>query len=704
MKKPDVVQERVIGETLENLKAGGAALVVAPPGFGKTGTLLTVGSEHLKETPDGKVLFLTHRRKLLDQVTDADVPEWLGVPVGRISAEGDGGIDQVPRIVIGMVQTAANNLDGLEKYSLAIVDEAHHTLDGDAGNDPTGDYDAVLSRLEEMNPDLQVCGGSATPFRGDGLEMDRRLKDAPESVVTYAEAIAAGRILPPETVRLDYRLKTGKTVRETVDKLIAEGGIEKVAREIGQILLEQRPDDFADRVARDLKAGGAKRKTICFTDTVEEARNLAKACQAQGLAVCMVASEMGDKHNAKAFSDYESGASDILVNCKMIGEGYNVPETERVAVLNRSTVRTWYAQMIGRGMRPDGSHDKTCVLDYGATSYVWGRMEDQIFLQSATRALAGGKDADGRLDALRRLLVPCGRDTGVAIFPSAGRTWFVTSDGDKDGYVVYQRERRVGRDSVNRSSMRVLKKIDSPGGRARWSLDEIAGMMSAEMKEHVGWHAVQMGRQVPVKGADGVLSTVSGWKLTARADFVESKDALERFLMRKLERESPVESRSPVAGGDVEEPLLDDVVRRLRPMLDAKDGAQSLETALNTMIDGAGSIEDRKRGVLAVAGLCAKLVASQLEGHDRQRCMGFHASVDGGKAVQFVKGLGGRDIDARLEKAADLFFDVGETLGDRGRPFISRFAESVAAGCEKAHGMQARGKISMHAGVSLEMA
>ncbi len=673
------LQDRCVTEMAGLVTAGSNVLLVAPTGVGKTGMALSLAARVGGSGGLGKVMILTHRRKLFSQIVETDAEEWLESPVGRFAALDEGGIDQRPDIVVAMVQTAAARASDLAGYGLVIIDEAHHARGEEEGEDPTGDYEIVLAALEAANPLLRVVGQTATPFRADEKGLNRRVADASEVVITYGEAIAAERILMPRTVRPAYLLKNGKAPGEMVAELIDRRGYDLAQAEIGSLLQQLRRDDFHAMVARDLWDGNRVPRTLCFTDTVSEARDLMRACIDIGIEARLVAAENGARANNKAFDDYESGIAPVLVSCRMIGEGYNVPDTERVVTLNRNTTRAWYAQMIGRAMRAGHGKKEAAVTDYGASSFFFGRLEDQIGMQSVRSALASATNKDRLERVLLDFGVRAGRGTGVVVFPSKEKSWFVAAE--KTGFAVFERSGMAGRDSVNRSSGNLIHRIRNGRDSLVWSLEDLAGLMLEETKTNEAWHASTMTPCEEGKG-DGAITRR---RQIGLEDFREAAGSLEKFLGRRFEAE-------PARSGGA--PSLDEKSTR--------DGEPAMEALIRRMETPGTDLVGVRRGfdalvarsegkeILVAAAQAAGIFARKIQGPLKPKCQAIFSSVIQGGDRKNARQLGAEDLSRRLRKTADLMADVSDYFVDRGQIGESNLADVVYDACDKVKALSER--------------
>ncbi|XHB96187.1 DEAD/DEAH box helicase family protein [Lactococcus garvieae] len=172
-------------------------MIVSPPGSGKSVVISEV--TRLATEKGGRVLFLVHRKELIDQITNSFKTH--GVP-----------LDQVDLLTVGK---AKNRLSILTKPTLIITDEGHH------GKATT--YQKIYDFFDEV-PRL---GFTATPWRMSG----EGFKDTYEEMVegkTVEWLINHKRLAPyqyyslPSIDTSKLRIKNGDYSNQSIDEALGK--------------------------------------------------------------------------------------------------------------------------------------------------------------------------------------------------------------------------------------------------------------------------------------------------------------------------------------------------------------------------------------------------------------------------------------------------------------------------------------------------
>jgi hypothetical protein len=114
-------------------------------------------------------------------------------------------------------------------------------------------------------------------------------------------------------------------------------------------------------------AGG--RQTIVFTPGVGLAYETADALRATGVAAEAIDGAMALDDRRAVLRRYRKKETTVVVNCAVLTEGVDLPETSCIVVAKPTLSSLLYAQMVGRGTRVAPGKEDCLVLDLvGATS------------------------------------------------------------------------------------------------------------------------------------------------------------------------------------------------------------------------------------------------------------------------------------------------------------------------------------------------
>ncbi len=315
-------QSNAMEQVRERLRANvRRILLVAPTGSGKTSVAAAIIDG--ARAKGGAVLFLAHRRELIDQCSAR--LDGAGVDHGVIQAGHPRSLPGLP-VQVASVQTLARR--GLRpRATLIIVDEAHHAR--------ANTYEEILSRY---GPDVPVLGLSATPWRLDG----RGLGEMFQEVVVAArvrELIEQGHLVSYtgfayDTPDLAQVRKTGADYNERGLELVMDGS------------------KLAGNIVEQWLAHANGLRTVVFAVSIAHSMHLVERFRAAGVAAEHIDGEMPQGERTAILARLASGTTTVVSNVNVLTEGWDLPQLE-VCVLARPTLSVGlYLQMVGRCLRP----------------------------------------------------------------------------------------------------------------------------------------------------------------------------------------------------------------------------------------------------------------------------------------------------------------------------------------------------------------
>ena len=334
-------------------------LAVLPCGAGKTVLFAYMSKKHIEKNPQNKVLFLVHRKELIDQTVDT---------FKRF------GLDS-PQITIAMAQTVTRHIDEIEKPTMMVWDEAHHATA------------RTWTRILEAFPNIPLVGLTATPCRLDGTGLGS-VFSAMQVGVSAKWLIEHGYLC-----KYDYYAPKVNLVDSSWKPKGSDFDMESAADTLRKSAI------FGD-LMKYLDFG---RQTIVYCPTVAMSKE--------------VASKIGDKavhfdgDTPKNERDdivrrFRKGEIRVLCNCDLIGEGFDVPDCDCVMMLRPTQSVALFIQQAMRCLRPKEGK-KAVIYDFVGNCYRHGLPTDdrQWSLNGKTKA----KNPSGEPDVITRQCGACFR-------------------------------------------------------------------------------------------------------------------------------------------------------------------------------------------------------------------------------------------------------------------------------------------------------
>ncbi len=349
---------------------GRRALVALPTGTGKT----LIFSRLPELFPRGRMLVLAHREELLDQARDKimEANPRLSVAVEQADRHAYGDA----QVVVASVQTLAVSPGRLQRlppqdFAVVVVDEAHHILAKsylailahfglapDLEALPWRESDkkfaqAVRQRFENFIPPQTapfLAGFTATPSRTDG----RGLQWVFDTIVfsrSIREMMEVGWLCSLRGLQV----RTGSDISQVSQYMgdYAEGAL-------SQVVNTPERNRLAVKAYVDHAAG---RQALVFAVDVQHTADLLAEFRAAGILADMVVGATSRDVRAAAIRSYRERRVQVLVNCMVLTEGFDAPETSCVIMARPTKSSLLYTQMIGRGTRISPGKTDLLVLD-----------------------------------------------------------------------------------------------------------------------------------------------------------------------------------------------------------------------------------------------------------------------------------------------------------------------------------------------------
>lgn len=268
-------------------------------------------------------------------------------------------------INIAVINTAAKLVEeGRGRPCFLVVDECHK---------------AAAQRLSVA---LQIektasLGLSATPERqyDDGLE--QTVIPALGPIIysyDYKAALGDGVIVPFSLRHVVFeleedRLEEYNKLTQAIGRSIAQRGADD-ERSVRLMLKRARVLNLSlNRVRLALKIVAAHRgqRVLVFHEDIDACNLIFEVLVENGVMAGVYHSKLSVRTRAEVLAAYRRGDLQVLVTCRALDEGFNVPETEVGIIAASTATRRQRIQRLGRVLRPSDSKSTAVIYSLVAT-------------------------------------------------------------------------------------------------------------------------------------------------------------------------------------------------------------------------------------------------------------------------------------------------------------------------------------------------
>jgi superfamily II DNA or RNA helicase len=316
------------------------ALLEHATGSGKTVTAI----EDAKRV-GGPVLYIAHRKTLVQQTGREFARLWPDVDHGRIEA---GRWQPGRHVVCASVQALSKRCGEIdpERFRYLIIDEAHHATAGSYGE-----------LLRHFTPAFTL-GLTATPERPDGKPVLELFRNAAHRL-TLKEAIERGELVPIRCVRVKTNVDLTRVRFNEVqyNRQDLETSITVPAR--NELIVQTYLEHVRGR------------KGVTFCVNVRHGEALAELYRQQGVPARSVSGSMPARERDDALAAFARGEVLMLCACDLLNEGWDCPDIEILLMARPTLSKIIYMQQLGRGTRKAPGKESLLVFDFvdNATRY-----------------------------------------------------------------------------------------------------------------------------------------------------------------------------------------------------------------------------------------------------------------------------------------------------------------------------------------------
>ena len=348
-------------------------------GGGKTIFAFLCVMEFWKEYKDGRIIILVPTITLLDQWY-VSLQEDFGMPAEEIacfsSQEKSNRACAVNILVINSGRHLVRKLAKGRQIFL-IVDECHHAGSPQNAKALQGAFAAAL-------------GLSATPQR----EYDRGFEDHVVPALgrvmfeyDYTQAHADGVVAPFDLLNVQVDLLPQE--QNEYDRLTRRAAVllQKVRSDKGKVGMEEKLKRVLQMrsavsamanmripVAAKIVEQNRGARTIVFHERVNSARALFDVLHQRNHSVCLYHSKIAPEVRRDNLRLFRRGVFDVLISCRALDEGMNVPETVVAVIASSTASERQRVQRLGRVLRPAKGKEKALVYTLYATEQERARL------------------------------------------------------------------------------------------------------------------------------------------------------------------------------------------------------------------------------------------------------------------------------------------------------------------------------------------
>lgn len=331
------------------------AVIVLPTGAGKS---LVIAE--LARVAKGRVLILAHVKELVEQ--NHEKYQSYGLPAGIFSASL-GKKDWDHKAIFGSVQSVARApTQFFKNYSLLIIDECHRVAD-----DGATQYQEVIRKLQDENPELCVLGLTATPYRlglGWIYEYSHRGELKTDKKRFFKQCVYE---LP-----LSYMIKNKfLTVPVKVDipvtcydfSELLDKGENFTTAQVEEVLQSQnRLTPLILKNIIDITEKYNRKGVMIFSASVKHAEEIMKYLPKNEARLVVGDTDLQERD--KIVQDFKEQKFKYLVNVSVLTTGFDAPHVDVIAILRPTESNSLYQQIIGRGLRLSNQKKDCYILDY----------------------------------------------------------------------------------------------------------------------------------------------------------------------------------------------------------------------------------------------------------------------------------------------------------------------------------------------------
>ena len=295
---------------------------------------------------DKKILFLAHRKEILDQSLYTFRNVLKDQNFGELWVGGHTPTDRTHLFATVQTMNSSENYKGFKEdyFDYIVIDETHHAA-----------ASSYLGMIDYFKPEI-LLGLTATPERMDGENILDYFNNRIASEIRLVDAVNR-KLLSP----FHY---FGVTDSEDLSHLKwSRGGYEVSELENVYTKSKQRVQVILDAMEKYL-TDMESFKAIGFCVSIKHADFMANAFNKVGIAAVALHSDSSQEARNQAKSQLQRGQIKCIFTVDLFNEGVDIPDIDTVLFLRPTQSLTIFIQQLGRGLRLWEGKEALTVLDF----------------------------------------------------------------------------------------------------------------------------------------------------------------------------------------------------------------------------------------------------------------------------------------------------------------------------------------------------
>jgi DNA repair protein RadD len=336
------------------------AVIVLPTGAGKS---LVIAE--LARIAKGRVLVLAHVKELVEQNYQKYTS--YGLEAGIFSASL-GQKDRSHKAIFGSVQSVARAEESFfENFSLLVIDECHRVAE-----EGSTQYQEIIQKLSEKNPNLVILGLTATPYRlGMGwiFEVGHNGEIKTDQKRFFKQCVFE---LPLSYMIKNRYLTTPVKVDIPVTcydfSELFEKGERYTTADVEEVLKSQkRLTPLIVNNIVDIAEKYDRKGVMIFSSTVKHAEEIMQYLPPEQSRIVLGDTDIQTRE--QIVEDFKNRKFKYLVNVSVLTTGFDAPHVDVIAIMRPTESNALYQQIIGRGLRLSEGKKDCYILDYTGMSH-----------------------------------------------------------------------------------------------------------------------------------------------------------------------------------------------------------------------------------------------------------------------------------------------------------------------------------------------